>query len=70
MTEDMFIEECQFAKIVETKDGAAILIAGIVFNVTSSVEGLGHIDHIVKVLRNRSSGGAQESSTTISTDAA
>lgn len=51
MEKEAFIEECQFAKVVETANGEAILIAGMVFEISGSPEARFHVSSIVSALR-------------------
>lgn len=53
MLVDSFVEASQFASVVTTSDGPAILIGGEVIALKSSAPAL-HVDALVKVLRGQS----------------
>lgn len=51
LTKEQFIEECQFAKIVDTASGNALLIAGIVFEIQGSPTARWYAQYLAAALR-------------------
>lgn len=55
--DEFFIDACRSAKVVETIDGPAILIAGHVIGIRSSAPDV-HVDGITRALRRACSDGS------------
>jgi hypothetical protein len=70
MTEENFIEECSFAKVVESASGPAILVAGYVFEIKATPTALEHVTSLVTALRRQGRGHSESAGSTASFSAA
>ena len=68
MTKEQFLDECRFAKLVETAEGPAMLIGGIVFEVypgavilPADAEPLLYTEWLVSALRSSARATGDES---------